>query len=189
MSESTGKKQQILEATLGLVNDKGLEGTTIAQISERAGVSPGIIYHYFDSKEELVHTLYEFLEGAFVEQATRDKPLNLPILECYKTIWAAAFTYCVENPKRMAYIEAYQNSGYMKDSTATARRDLLKKLAEKNAESISKGELMDLPIEAIYAMTGRVAVELAKLHLQGINSLRNNSVEELADSVCRSILA
>jgi len=183
------KRDLILETTLVLVNEIGLLGTTVSQISKRANISPGIIYHYFSTKEEIIHTLYKVVEEEFVKEATRNNPVDLPILECYQEIWTRVFSYCVENPEKMTYIEAYQNSAYFKDCISTARNELLETLSKKNEASITAGELKDLPIEAIYAMTGRVALELAKLHIRGVNPLRSHSVEEMAESVCRSILA
>jgi AcrR family transcriptional regulator len=50
-------KQKILAAAFSLIAKNGYEGTSIAQIAGEAGVSKGLLYNYFDSKEELVKTL------------------------------------------------------------------------------------------------------------------------------------
>lgn len=48
------RKQQLIEATLDSVYENGLADTTLLRISEKAGVSPGIIAHYFGKKEDLL---------------------------------------------------------------------------------------------------------------------------------------
>ena len=48
------RKQQLIEATLDSVYQYGLADTTLQRISEKAGVSPGIIAHYFGRKEDLL---------------------------------------------------------------------------------------------------------------------------------------
>lgn len=53
--------QQILEAALDLFAHQGYHNTTISQIAKRAGVSKGLIYNYFSSKEDLV--------GGIIKQA------------------------------------------------------------------------------------------------------------------------
>ncbi|MFP4698600.1 MAG: TetR/AcrR family transcriptional regulator [Eubacteriales bacterium] len=182
------KKELIMQTTLELVNELGLLGTTISKISKRANISPGVIYHYFSTKNEIIHILYKSIEEDFIEKVKEKNPLNLSILECYKCIWIKVFNYSINNPKKMMYIEAYQNSAYMKNCISTARKEFLSKLSIKNQKNIQNGEMKGLPIEAIYAMTGRVAIELAKLHIKGLDPLKDNTVEEVAESVCRSIL-
>lgn len=46
---------QILEAALSVFADKGIQGTKMSMIAKEAGVSHGLMYHYFDSKETLLN--------------------------------------------------------------------------------------------------------------------------------------
>lgn len=48
------RKQQLIEATLSSIEKNGLQGTTISSISQFAGVSTGIISHYFGGKSGLL---------------------------------------------------------------------------------------------------------------------------------------
>ena len=50
-------KQKIMDAAFGLIAKKGYEATSIAMIAAEAGVSKGLLYNYFASKEELVKEL------------------------------------------------------------------------------------------------------------------------------------
>jgi len=50
-------KQRIMEAAFKLVAKKGYEATSIAMIAKEAGVAKGLLYNYFDSKEELIKAL------------------------------------------------------------------------------------------------------------------------------------
>lgn len=47
-------KQRIFETAMKLINLKGFENVTIQQICKGAGVSNGLFYNYFDSKEQIV---------------------------------------------------------------------------------------------------------------------------------------
>lgn len=53
------RRQQILEAALDIFADEGFEGATTKAIAARAGVTPGLIYFYFPSKEELFCAAFE----------------------------------------------------------------------------------------------------------------------------------
>ena len=48
------KKKQIMDSALELFAEKGFASSSINMIAKRAGVSKGLIYNYFESKEELI---------------------------------------------------------------------------------------------------------------------------------------
>ncbi len=45
------RRRQLIDATLEAINEVGMHDATIAQIARRAGVSTGIISHYFRDKK------------------------------------------------------------------------------------------------------------------------------------------
>ncbi len=53
--------KKILDASLELFGTVGYESTTMSAIAKRAGISKGLIYNYFDSKEELLRGLIDSL--------------------------------------------------------------------------------------------------------------------------------
>lgn len=52
-------KSAIIDAALGLFEEVGFDATTMRAIAERAGVSVGNAYYYFDSKDELIQGFYD----------------------------------------------------------------------------------------------------------------------------------
>jgi AcrR family transcriptional regulator len=57
-----GRKASILDAALHVFGEEGYHSASISKISKKAGVSKGLMYNYFDSKEEL---LKELLDDVF----------------------------------------------------------------------------------------------------------------------------
>lgn len=57
--ECQERRTQILEVALKLFAEKGVEGTTIKQIAETASISPGLLYHYFKGKADLLAEVIE----------------------------------------------------------------------------------------------------------------------------------
>lgn len=81
------RKQQLIEATLSSIEEHGLQGTTIASIAKLAGVSTGIISHYFGGKSGLL------------------KGTTVYLLEQLKLDFLAQFDDASPNPKqRITYI-------------------------------------------------------------------------------------
>lgn len=57
------RRQQLIEATIRSIGEVGFEQTTVSRIGRVAGVSPGIVHHYFGGKNELLEaTMRELLE-------------------------------------------------------------------------------------------------------------------------------
>src|SRR3954470_4112023 len=53
------RRAQILEAALRVFAAKGFARATNKDIATEAGITPGLIYHYFTSKEELMRAIIE----------------------------------------------------------------------------------------------------------------------------------
>jgi AcrR family transcriptional regulator len=52
-------RDRIIEHALQLFGQHGFDGTTIRMIAEAAGISQGLIYRYFPSKEALLRAIFE----------------------------------------------------------------------------------------------------------------------------------
>ncbi|WP_028548925.1 TetR/AcrR family transcriptional regulator [Paenibacillus sp. UNC451MF] len=70
------RKDQIIAAALNVFARRGIIGTKMSMIAAEAGISHGLLYHYFKSKEELFNTL---VQGAMIEsQAAMRSLYDLP---------------------------------------------------------------------------------------------------------------
>src|SRR6202790_467140 len=55
------RRRQLVEVTIGSLAELGYVGTTLAQIAARAGVSPGLVAHYFGDKDGLLDAAFRSL--------------------------------------------------------------------------------------------------------------------------------
>ena len=55
------RRRQLIEATIAVVAEVGLQSTTINLISRKAGLSSGIISHYFGGKQGLIEATVRYL--------------------------------------------------------------------------------------------------------------------------------
>ena len=51
------RKKEILDTALELFANEGFYATSISKIAAKAGISKGLLYNYFDSKEDLIKTI------------------------------------------------------------------------------------------------------------------------------------
>lgn len=92
------RPRELLAAALSLFIEKGFDATRTEQIAERAGVSKGTLYLYFQSKEDLfVDLLAErfFCEFPFESGAGWDARSGSEVLRDVVTTWRAAL---IEGP-------------------------------------------------------------------------------------------
>ena len=62
--DKSQRRDEIMAAAKEVFARKGFHDTTIADIAKRAGLAYGLIYWYFDSKDELFHALMAVEESA-----------------------------------------------------------------------------------------------------------------------------
>ena len=62
--EKLQRRDEIMAAAKTVFARKGFHATTISDIAKQAGLAYGLIYWYFDSKDELFHALMAVEEGA-----------------------------------------------------------------------------------------------------------------------------
>jgi TetR/AcrR family transcriptional regulator, transcriptional repressor of aconitase len=68
------RRGEILEAAVVCFSREGFHRTTMAEIVKESGVSPGAIYNYFESKEEIIEAIAEERRGVeekLIDEATQ----------------------------------------------------------------------------------------------------------------------
>ncbi|MET7333739.1 TetR/AcrR family transcriptional regulator [Nonomuraea sp. NPDC005650] len=70
MKEEPVRQRLLAEATR-LFAERGFEGTSVQEIVMAAGVTKGAMYHYFDSKDDLLHEIYARVLRMQMERLTR----------------------------------------------------------------------------------------------------------------------
>jgi AcrR family transcriptional regulator len=53
------RREQILDATLRVFSEKGYSGASMRDIAREVGVTEGLLYHYFESKEQLMNACWK----------------------------------------------------------------------------------------------------------------------------------
>jgi AcrR family transcriptional regulator len=73
------RRRQILDAALVCFSRQGFHQTSMQEIFEEAGLSPGAVYRYFKSKEEIVQAIASETLGGFaqaIEPGAKGGPLG-----------------------------------------------------------------------------------------------------------------
>ncbi len=120
------RKSLILQAAFNLFVEKGYHNTSTALISKTAGVSTGILFHHFSSKEAVACELYQnclnqFYETAFSEvEWTWQESIEEGFLKLCENLieWTTA------NSTQLGYIRQFEQAIIQQVSTELLSDDL-----------------------------------------------------------------
>jgi len=112
------KKNQLMATARKLFAQNGFYGTPTAKIAKDAGVSNGILFHYFPTKDHLIKAMY------------------FDVKESIYTLWLAAVEWYVENPEDFNFMLQFETSPYYSVETEVSHRhtQLTIELMEKGLE-------------------------------------------------------
>jgi AcrR family transcriptional regulator len=66
------RRRQVAAAVAALIADDGLDGVTVARTAATAGMSVGLVQHYFSSKDEMLLFTFTQVRERIVRRATVD---------------------------------------------------------------------------------------------------------------------
>ncbi|MFN7103547.1 MAG: TetR family transcriptional regulator C-terminal domain-containing protein [Pseudorhizobium sp.] len=61
------RREELIVATLDCIAEVGIQGATVRQIAARAGVTGGLIRHYFSTKDQMLQAAYRKLMSGITE--------------------------------------------------------------------------------------------------------------------------
>ena len=91
------RRDALIAAALSLVAEGGPQAATVRAIAERAGVTPGLIRHYFQTKEDLTRAAYQTM----MDRMTQANTAVLDTLRAAPAARLAAFVDAALRPPVM----------------------------------------------------------------------------------------
>ena len=157
--KNIGTKEKIINAAIILFSDKGYSKVSVRDIAKEVGIKAASLYNYFESKEEILHTLYDY----FFENQNKMRPdvdelvKQVETLHPFEVLGKVDFSYSKEireNMDRIAII------GFMEWKT------------DKKSEEFIKKGLLDLIDDLMHPLLERM-VELKKIEPLDIEAFIN----------------
>lgn len=112
-SRPTEKREAVLRAALELFSQRGLHGTAVPLVAERAGVGIGTIYRYFETKEDLVNAVYRQQKAALLEALRKGFPADAPAREQFHALWNRLVDFARENPESVRFMDLHYHQPYL----------------------------------------------------------------------------
>lgn len=210
-SPKIDKREAILKAAMEIMAENGFNNAPMSLISKRAKASPGIIYHYFESKDELVETVYHRIYGSSLRAfETADNP-QAPLPQRFQTLWLSVYQYCFEHPIEIAFLDQYENSPLAQREryslrvenmtfdqllAAVSQPKVLEQLSHEEKALISlmtdlrrQNLIKDLPQAAISEFAVGVPRRLGRQAATGFLKLDKENLSDIAQACWKAIAA
>ncbi len=190
MFHSYNKVQStILETTLRLISEKELQATSMSLISKESGISTGSIYHYFNSKEEIINELYKGVVKFYGEVILRAFYASKTIQERFYQTWEKIIRLNIKYPRGFQFIEQYSFSPYISESTKQEayRLSWCGAMTSLYEEAIAQQLFVSLDPKMMVQMNFGSVVYLVKSHFQSNIELTDETIQKLIHSCWNAV--
>jgi AcrR family transcriptional regulator len=187
MNQIEDKRMAILDATLGLISKNGFHGTAMSMVAKEAGVSAGIIYHYFESKDDLMDELYRTIKRQFGQVIMDSFDQNQPLKTQIRRILGLMIRYYIQRPLESAFLEQYTRSPYYSPQIEAEVSQYYRPLIECFKRAQQEMIVKDFPDAVISTLTLDVATSLAQKHAAGFLNLTDELIERIIDASWEAI--
>lgn len=161
--EKKDKKEAILDAMLDLIVERGFHNAPMSVLAKRSGASPGVIYHYFPSKDDLIRAVYRRVIARKHEVLLSGYSDRMPAREVLLQVWLNAYRFYRNHLKEKRFLDQYLNSPFCGADAAEQPGDAaMTRILQLMRPRKQGGVIKDLPGEALQHLTLDLAAALAK---------------------------
>lgn len=109
-------RTRIIFATMKVVRQYGLEGARIQNVSNMAGISPGALYRYFESKDQLLIECFTYVDKQaasifdhlkFDSQTVLTDPMG-----AVRSLWQPYFRFWITHPDETIFYHRFRDSAF-----------------------------------------------------------------------------
>jgi len=173
------KKTAIFRSTLALIKVNGFHGTPMSQIAKNAGVAAGTIYHYFESKDALIQSLYLHVReqlSATVPQQSDDQPYK----ELFLQYWIGQCEFFIGNENVLYFLEQYVTSPYRHCNPEIESKLFASGIVPFFQTGIDSGLIKNLDYQLLVPVIHGSIIAAAKYHLSGHYEFTRERLRETA---------
>ncbi len=174
----TERQQQIIDSSLDLISEKGIQGLTIKNLAAKIGITEAAIYRHYKNKAQILsHILDSFKIGSVYESFNNE---NLPAFEKIERIFISHFQLFTKHPEIAAVIfseELFRNETELKEKVKNTINTNNQNITQIITEGQKTGNVRDdIPPESIAVITmGSLRLLVKKWEL---NNYSFNLMEE-----------
>lgn len=185
------KKMEIVEATITILAQEGLDRGTTARIAKVAGVGEGTIYRHFKNKDELIHIAGLYSASLLFGPARQNFNTKVTTEAQFIQFCRDVLSTGLGLPLHHAFMEQYINSPngieYRKRTIETLRFDqnfkpIMYPMNRILMTGRKEGILKDFPLQLLISLAMGPIMFILKHSAQGFIELDDELTTRLAES-------
>lgn len=153
LQKSIDKRTALLKATLGLVNNGGIQSASMAKVAKIAGVSPATIYLFFENKQDLVNHLYLDVKASFAKAAFKEYDPSQTVKVNFEQIWFNMAKFKLAHKEEASFLSQCDNTPMIDEATRQQGLQQLTPLFDLWSQGIKQGIIKNLSPYLLYAFT------------------------------------
>ena len=106
------KRELLLAAATQLFVERGFHATPTSAITKAAGVSAGILFHYFKTKDDLITELYVEIKKEFTGCVLHDVDDLKSGISKLRLVWFNSWKWGINNPLKYKFLLQLDTSVY-----------------------------------------------------------------------------
>ena len=142
---------KIFEAAREIFQSKGLEGTRMQEIADKAEINKSMLHYYYRSKEKLFEKVYQLSIIKLIPQIASLLNEDLPLEQKLRNFTEKYLELIKHNPDIPLFVlhEMNKNPGRMKSFMLNEIGKKVQPFIQQIREEREKGNTVDLPAEQI----------------------------------------
>ena len=186
------RKEEIVQAALEVIGNKGVRALTIAAIAESAGMSEANVYRHFSGKDEILSALADYIGSAVMGKAATIAAGSRRPLEKLETIFLSHMSLIAEQPGIPRFVfseDVHLGNRKVADTIAFRIGSYVETLSGIIEAGISEGELrQDLsPRETALTFLGMIQFTALRWTIGGASFDIREEAEKLWGNFLRLV--
>lgn len=163
------KRTNILCAAESLICEFGFYGLSMKKLSEKAGVSTGSLYRYFENKDDIINALRQHIQEEAAKKILENYSEALLLEDKFNLIWMNTFKSVLNAPERLTVMDMIN---FLPLTKVTSEKTVNEKSLFENKlfepiltlyqQGINTKQFVDWEIPALVTLSFETSVTLAK---------------------------
>lgn len=162
-------RRALLEATVQLIEEQGLEAVSVREVARRTGVSPGAPFRHFENRTALLTAVAEVAQERLVQavgESLRDEAKADP-LQMFRAIGIGFLRWAFANPTHFQVISARAAIEFDRPTLRDRNDELRTTMNQLLNQAAAQGCLRPGDVSR-HVLAGRALVYgLARMHIDG----------------------
>jgi len=181
-----GTKELILEKALKLFSEKGIKETTIRDIAKAVGITEGAIYRHFESKDQIVHELFDTHSSELYDRLSKVIGRYEDRERRFKELVKAFLDFAFKNPDAFRYMNIFH---YLRGKEVRKFKKIPFNLLKAVIEELNEeGLLKTQPEYALATLTGTLERVFLYKSMGIIKGSRKQVKEETAELLWKALV-